>query len=98
MLAVPDVGRMSPTRILIVVVLPAPFGPISPRICPALQGERQVVQRRERPVLLRQMVEAEHGLSRATRLLMLRISFVSPLPSGSVVTAQSCSASDSILQ
>src|SRR4029077_4388249 len=32
--AVPDVGRARPTRILMVVVLPAPFGPMNPRICP----------------------------------------------------------------
>src|SRR5262245_49093737 len=33
-LAEPDVGRARPTRILMVVVLPAPFGPMNPRICP----------------------------------------------------------------
>src|SRR5918911_1571 len=32
--AQPLVGRASPTRILIVVVLPAPLGPTKPRICP----------------------------------------------------------------
>ena len=32
--AVPLVGRARPTRILIVVVFPAPLGPMKPRICP----------------------------------------------------------------
>src|SRR5258708_20766167 len=32
--AVPPVGRARPTRILMVVVLPAPLGPMNPRICP----------------------------------------------------------------
>src|SRR5438046_2129367 len=32
--AVPPLGRARPTRILMVVVLPAPFGPTRPRIWP----------------------------------------------------------------
>src|SRR6516164_194980 len=32
--AEPLVGRARPTRILMVVVLPAPLGPTKPRICP----------------------------------------------------------------
>ena len=37
----PEVGSMSPTRILIIVLLPAPFGPNSPKISP--EGMRRKV-------------------------------------------------------
>src|SRR5260221_1089270 len=37
--AVPLVGRAWPTRILIAVVLPAPFGPMNPRIWPRFRSE-----------------------------------------------------------
>ena len=35
MKAVPEVGKMSPISILMVVVLPAPFGPTKPKISPS---------------------------------------------------------------
>ncbi len=34
-LALPDVGKMSPISILMVVVFPAPFGPTKPKISPS---------------------------------------------------------------
>ena len=39
----PAIGRRSPSTHSIVVVLPAPFGPISPKISPSLDVERDVV-------------------------------------------------------
>src|SRR6188508_1305382 len=39
MVAVPPVGASSVQSILIVVVLPAPFGPSSPKISPALMSK-----------------------------------------------------------
>ena len=44
----PAVGRRMPASDRRVVVLPAPFGPISPTISPAADLERQVVHGGER--------------------------------------------------
>ena len=44
-LAVPESGRASVVRILMVVDLPAPLGPSSPKISPFGDGDRQPVER-----------------------------------------------------
>ncbi len=49
------------TRILIVVVLPAPFGPMNPRISPEPSVKVRSFKRRERSVLLRQVFDDERG-------------------------------------
>ncbi len=37
--ATPDVGKISPIKVLIVVDLPAPFGPIKPKISPSFTSK-----------------------------------------------------------
>ncbi len=46
--ACPRVGKMSPISILMVVVLPAPFGPTKPKISPSCDREVEVLHRRRR--------------------------------------------------
>ena len=48
-LALPAVGRASPVRIRIVVVLPAPFGPRSPKTDPGRHVEVEAVEREDAP-------------------------------------------------
>ena len=52
--SVPDVGGTRQVTILIVVVLPAPFGPRKPRHSPGATAERDAVHRQPAPVPLRE--------------------------------------------
>ena len=78
--AVPLVGRARPTRILIVVVLPAPFGPMKPRICPRPTDSVSRSRARNRPYFFVSSCVSTTGPSVP----------ISPRPSGPVGPSLAC--------
>ena len=60
-LIVPALVRASPTIALMVVVLPAPFGPRNPKNSPELDAQRNAVDGREVAVPLDDVGNLERG-------------------------------------